>query len=63
MKVKVVMGNSAETIIKVASQTDAGVIVMSTRGRSGISRWIFGGVRDEIMNIRNVLVLLVRPPD
>ncbi|MFC1943144.1 universal stress protein [Chloroflexota bacterium] len=64
VRVKVVTkGNSAETIIKVASQTDAGVIVMSTRGRSGISRWIFGGVRDEIVNIGNVLVLLVRPPD
>ena len=64
VRVKVVTkGNSAETIIKVASQTDAGLIVMSTRGRSGISRWIFGSVRDEIVNIGNVLVLLVRPPD
>ncbi|MFC1986411.1 universal stress protein [Chloroflexota bacterium] len=63
VKVKVVTGNSAETIIKVASKTDAGIIVMSTRGRSGISRWIFGSVRDEIVNIGNVLVLLIRVPD
>ncbi|MFC2072390.1 universal stress protein [Chloroflexota bacterium] len=64
VRVKVVIkGNSAETIIKVASQTDAGIIVMSTRGRSGIGRWFFGSVRDEIVNIGNVLVLLVRPPD
>jgi len=61
--VKVMMGDSAETIIKVASKIDADALVMATRGRPGISRWIFGSVRDEIVNIGNTLVLLVRIPE
>ena len=61
--VKVMMGNSAETIIKVAGKIDADLLAMATRGRPSISRWIFGSVRDEIVNIGNTLVLLVRVPE
>ena len=61
--VKLMMGDSAETIIKVASKIDADLLAMSTRGRPGISRWIFGSVRDEIVSIGNTLVLLVRVPE
>jgi len=60
--VKVMRGNSAETIIKVASKIDADLLAMATRGRPGISRWIFGSVRDEIVNIGNTLVLLAMVP-
>ena len=60
---KVMMGDSAETIIKVASNIDADLLAMATRGRPGISRWIFGSVRDEVVNIGNTLVLLVRVPE
>jgi len=60
---KVMMGDSAETIIKVASKIDADILVMATRGHPGISRWIFGSVRDEVVNIGNTLVLLVRVPE
>ena len=60
---KVIIGNSAETIIKVASEIDADVLVMATRGRPGINRWIFGSVRDEVVNIGNTLLLLVRTPE
>jgi len=61
--VKVTVGNSAETIIKVASKIDADLLAMATRGRAGISRWFFYSVRDEIVNIGNTLVLLVRVPE
>jgi len=61
--VKVTVGNSAETIIKVASKIDADLLAMATRGRAGISRWFFHSVRDEIVNIGNTLVLLVRVPE
>ena len=63
MAAKVMMGNSAETIIKVASKIDADVLAMATRGRPGISRWIFGSVRDEIVNIGNTLIILVKVPE
>jgi nucleotide-binding universal stress UspA family protein len=61
--VKVMMGDSAETIIKIASKIDADILVMATRGHPSISRWIFGSVRDEIVNIGDTLVLLVRVPE
>jgi nucleotide-binding universal stress UspA family protein len=64
VRVKVVTkGRPAETIIKVANKIDADLLAMSTRGRSGISRWIFGSVRDDIVNIGNTLVLLVGVPE
>jgi len=63
VKTMVMTGDSAETIIKVAGKIDADVLVMATRGHPGISRWIFGSVRDEIVNIGNTLVLLVRAPE
>ena len=61
--VQVMTGNSAETIIKVASKIDADLLAMATRGRTGISRWFFRSVRDDIVNIDNTLVLLVRVPE
>ena len=63
VEVKVRISDSSETIIKVAKQVDADVLALATRGRPGISRWIFGSVRDEIVNIGNTLVLLVRIPE
>jgi nucleotide-binding universal stress UspA family protein len=60
---KVMMDNSAETIIKVASKIDADLLAMATRSRPSISRWIFGSVRDEIVKIGDTLVLLVRVPE
>ncbi len=63
MTAKVMTASSAETIIKVASKIDADLLAMATRGRPGISRWIFSSVRDEIVNIGNTLVLLVKVPE
>ncbi len=37
------------------------LVVMSTHGRSGLSRLVFGSIASEIMQCANVPVLLVRP--
>ena len=63
VKVRVAEGNSAETIIRVATGINADVLVLPTRGRSGISRWVFGSVMDDIVNAGNIPVLLVRVPE
>lgn len=64
VKVKVVTkGKSGETITRVASKIDADLLAVATRGRHGISRWFLGSVRDDIVNIGNILVLLVRAPE
>ena len=41
---------------------DAGIdgIVMSTHGRGGVSRWVFGSVADKVLQQATVPVLLVR---
>jgi nucleotide-binding universal stress UspA family protein len=36
------------------------LIVMSTRGYSGLSRWLMGSVADRVVRGANVPVLLVR---
>ena len=54
-------GPIAETILQVAAEHQADVIVMSTHGRSGVKRWLLGSVADRIVTHSNVPVLLIRP--
>jgi len=46
---KVSTGDAAEEIIKAAQEIKAGLIAMSTHGRSGISRWALGSVTDKVL--------------
>jgi nucleotide-binding universal stress UspA family protein len=62
-RVEVAVEEPAEKIIQIASEIDADTLLMATRGRSSLSRWFFGGVRDDIVNIGDVLVLLVGVPE
>ena len=43
------MGKTAEEIIKYANRSETSLVVMSTHGRSGISRWAYGNVAEEVM--------------
>lgn len=53
-------GNAAEEIISYAVDSQADVVVMSTHGRSGISRWVFGSVAERVLYEGNTPLLLVR---
>jgi nucleotide-binding universal stress UspA family protein len=48
----------AITVFAEAEEID--LIVMSTRGQSGLSRWLMGSVADRVVRGANVPVLLVR---
>ena len=37
------------------------LVVMSSHGRTGISRWLFGSVAQKVMQEVNVPVMLIRP--
>ena len=50
----------AEIILQVAETTQADMIVMSTHGRGGLSRWVYGSVADRILRHANIPVLLIR---
>ncbi len=62
VKIRAMVGSPAEEIIKAADEINAGIIAMSTHGRSGLSRWAFGSVTDKILRGASVPVLVVRAP-
>ncbi len=54
-------GNPANYIVDYANDNDFDLILMSTHGRSGLSRWAFGSVADKVMRRVDIPILLVRP--
>ncbi len=62
VKIKVGVGSAAEEIIKATGEINAGLVAMSTHGRSGISRWAFGSITDRVLREGNVPILTVRAP-
>lgn len=61
--VQIVMGLSpAEAILTAVDEFGADTIVMSTHGRSGVMRWVFGSVADKVLRHARVPILLARVP-
>jgi nucleotide-binding universal stress UspA family protein len=52
----------AEAIASYAEQNGADIIVMSSHGRSGVSRWAHGNVAGKVLRASCVPVLMVRAP-
>ncbi len=52
---------AADEIIDFAGQIRADLIAMSTHGRSGVRRWVFGSVAERILREGNIPLLLVKP--
>lgn len=53
-------GQPADEIIAYAAKQGCDLIVMSTHGRSGLGRWVYGSVADKILRNSLVPILLVR---
>jgi nucleotide-binding universal stress UspA family protein len=60
VQVNVRFGRPADRILAFVNEVDADLIAMSTHGRSGISRWVFGSVADRVLRGATCPVLLVR---
>lgn len=56
-----ISGKPTEEILDYANKNQVDLIVMSTHGRSGISRWAFGSVADRVLRHSRVPVLTVSP--
>ena len=54
-------GPIAEIIINYAETNHCDLIAMSTRGRSGIARWVIGSVTEKVLRIGKKPVLVVKP--
>ena len=52
-------GNPANLIHETAAQRKVDVIVMTTHGRSGLSRWIFGSVTQKVISQMECPVLVI----
>ncbi len=57
---KVLQGYPPQEIIDLAEKTPGSLVVMSTHGRSGVSRWVLGSVADRVLRASARPVLLLR---
>ena len=56
-------GEITQEILDYAGALGADLIVMSTHGRSGLGRWVYGSVADRVLRHAESPVLLVRTTD
>jgi nucleotide-binding universal stress UspA family protein len=54
-------GDASEEILKYAADNNVDMIIMSTHGRSGISRFFMGSVADKVVHHSTVPIMLVPP--
>jgi nucleotide-binding universal stress UspA family protein len=59
---EVLLGDPAEEIVSYAADPGCDIIIMSSHGRSGPSRWAYGSVADKVFRASCVPVLMVRAP-
>jgi nucleotide-binding universal stress UspA family protein len=59
----VLLGRPAEVILDYAKANDVDLIIMSTRGKSGLSRWLRGSVTGRVTRNSPVAVLTAPPKD
>ena len=59
-QIVVTTGHAASAISDVVADNDIDLIVMSTHGRSGLSRWVFGSVAEKVVRLAECPVLLIR---
>ena len=56
-----ILGKATESILQVAQKEDINLIAMTTHGRTGVSRWVYGSVASRIVEESLQPVMLIRP--
>jgi len=56
----VVLGSPPDEIVDYAKENGIDLIAMSSHGRTGVGRWIFGSVTDKVLHAGDTPVLVVR---
>jgi nucleotide-binding universal stress UspA family protein len=54
-------GFAANEILEYAAKKNVDLIIMTSHGRSGVSRWLFGSVADRVSHHSTIPVLIVTP--
>ncbi len=57
-----IAGEPSQCIVDFASRNNYDLIAMSTHGRTGITRWVYGSVADWVMHNTFTPLLLAHPP-
>ncbi len=60
---QVLDGDAAEAVLAAVEEAGADLIAISTHGRSGVSRWLFGSVATHILERATVPLLVLRPKE
>ena len=63
VRTEVRWGRPAETIVEMAEEHGADLIVISTRGATGLSRFVSGSVTEKVVRLSEVPVLTVQAED
>lgn len=58
----IVHGDAAAEIVRVAGENEADLIVISSHGRTGLGRMIFGSTAEAVVRHASCPVLVVKPP-
>jgi universal stress protein A len=58
----IVHGDAAAEIVRVAEEQEADLIVISSHGRTGLGRMIFGSTAEAVVRHASCPVLVVKPP-
>jgi nucleotide-binding universal stress UspA family protein len=58
---EVLVGKPADVIVDYVNKNPVNLIIMSTHGRSGASRWVLGSVAEKVLLGVSSPILLVRP--
>ena len=53
-------GPTAETILEYAERHDVDLVAMTTHGRTGLRRWIYGSVTHKVLDQMPVSMLVAR---
>lgn len=60
---RLVMGNPADEIVRLAEEENADLIVMATHGRTGIGRVLMGSVAEAVVRRAKCPVFTLKPSD
>ena len=61
IEAQVVVGRPARSIINFAQEKEIDLIIMSSHGRSGVSRWVYGSVADKVLHNTPCAKLIIHP--
>jgi nucleotide-binding universal stress UspA family protein len=61
VRIRVELGEPADSIVELASAEPSTLIAMATHGRSGVKRWLLGSVAEKVLRTARNDLLVVRP--